>query len=411
MRRHPSFLMLLVFIAFTGGAAPPADAQFGKLKDKLKDRVEKKADKKTDETIDKALEGPKKTGEEAAAPAEAGPPPAGEAPVPAAAAQGGTKTAEDMTLYTKYDFVPGDKVIFFDDLAGEETGEFPSRWGLEDGVFEIAKAAGQNWILCTNRGTLFPKITPGALPDKYTVEMEFFSNAGENDGWYSLQWVDAEGTEIGQLQIGYSYMTSLEILHKRLADKQIPKLPKGKHVLRVMATKSTIKCYIDQERIANVPKVEGFAPVKFTVEMNPYFNENKAALIAAFRYAEGGKTLKEQLDEAGRIVTHGILFDSGSGRIKAESYKTLADIGALLTESPALRVSIEGHTDSDGTDDANLTLSNARAQSVRVYLVDNYKIDAGRLEARGWGESQPMGKNDTAEGKAMNRRVELVKLQ
>lgn len=415
MRKHPGLLMLLVFTVFTGFAAPSADAQFGKLKDKLKDKVEKKADKKTDETIDKALEGPAKTGEEAAAPADTGQAPEGDAPAPATAAAatapGGTKTAEDMTLYTKYDFIPGDKVLFFDDLAGEETGEFPSRWGLENGVFEIAKVGTQNWILCTNRGTVYPKMTPGALPDKYTVEMEFFSNAGDHDGWYTLQWVDGENQAIGHVQIGYSYLTNLEILGKKLADKQIAKLAKGKHVLRIMATKSTVKCYIDQERIANVPKVEGFAPVKFAVELNPYFDENKAALIGAFRYAEGGKTLKEQLAEAGRIVTHGILFDSGSDRIKAESYKTLADIGALLTESPALRVSIEGHTDSDGADEANMTLSNSRAQSVRAYLVDHYKIEGGRLEAKGWGEGQPMAKNDTAEGKAMNRRVELVKLQ
>lgn len=91
MRRHPSLLTFLVFIALTGIAAPSADAQFGKLKDKLKDKVEKKADKKTDETIDKALEGPQKTGEEAAAPAEAGQAPEGGAPAPVAAAQGGKR--------------------------------------------------------------------------------------------------------------------------------------------------------------------------------------------------------------------------------------------------------------------------------------------------------------------------------
>jgi len=133
-------------------------------------------------------------------------------------------------------------------------------------------------------------------------------------------------------------------------------------------------------------------------------------LIGAFRFAEGGKTLRQQLDEAGKIVTHGILFDSGSDKIKAESYKTLADIGALLTEDAGLRLSIEGHTDSDGADDANLKLSQNRSASVRTYLVDNYKIDGGRLETKGFGESKPIDVNTSAEGKANNRRVELVKL-
>jgi outer membrane protein OmpA-like peptidoglycan-associated protein len=205
-------------------------------------------------------------------------------------------------------------------------------------------------------------------------------------------------------------MTSLSALNKERASKEITRLPVGKHVMRIMATKSTIKCYIDQERIANVPKIEGFAPVKFAVEANPYFDDNNMALIGAFRYAEGGKTMKEQLDEAGRIVTHGILFDSGSDKIKAESYKTLADIGAMLTENPELRLSIEGHTDSDGADAANQTLSEKRAAAARTYLVDTYKVDAARLESKGWGEGQPIDTNDTPEGKANNRRVELVKL-
>jgi len=181
--------------------------------------------------------------------------------------------------------------------------------------------------------------------------------------------------------------------------------------MRIMATQSTMKCYIDNERMANVPAVESFKPVDFGVYMDPWLDEpNNPMLIGTFRYAEGGKTLKQQLDEAGRIVTHGILFDSGSDKIKGESYKTLADIGALLTDNPALRLSIEGHTDSDGADDYNLTLSQKRSESVRTYLINNFKVDGSRLESKGWGESKPIDKNNTPEGKANNRRVELVKL-
>jgi outer membrane protein OmpA-like peptidoglycan-associated protein len=181
--------------------------------------------------------------------------------------------------------------------------------------------------------------------------------------------------------------------------------------MRVMATTSTIKCYIDQERVANVPAVEGFAPVGFKVYMDPWLDQpSNPMLLGTFRYAEGGKTLRQQLDEAGKIVTHGILFDSGSAKIKAESYKTLADIGQLLTDDPKLRLSIDGHTDSDGADDYNLKLSQDRANSVRAYLEENYKVDAARLEAKGWGEAKPIDTNSTPEGKANNRRVELVKL-
>jgi outer membrane protein OmpA-like peptidoglycan-associated protein len=180
--------------------------------------------------------------------------------------------------------------------------------------------------------------------------------------------------------------------------------------MRIMATKSTIKCYIDQERIANVPKVEGFAPVGFQVETDPYFENTQVNRIGTFRYAEGGKSLREQLDESGRIVTHGILFDSGSDRIKAESYKTLTDIGGMLAEDATLRLSIEGHTDADGAEADNLKLSQGRAAAVRTYLAEKHGIDAGRLETKGFGETAPIDSNDTPEGKANNRRVELVKL-
>jgi OmpA-OmpF porin, OOP family len=396
MRRLVHLLLVAAVAVAVLGTLAPAQAQFGGLKDKITKKVGDKVGKKVDAALDGKTESPAKTAEEQPAGGPAGP-------------KGGTATAEDMTLYTKYDFVPGDRVIFYDDLGREEMGEFPSRWGLDEGVFEIANIAGQKWILCTNRGTIYPKLRPEPLPDKYTVELEIFSNA-DKDGWYRLLWMDAKDEKVGELTVAYSTMTKLWIQGKQLADKTIEALPKGKHVLRVMATKSTIKCYLDQERIANVPKTEGFAPVKFAVYEDPYFEDNGHALIGSFRYAEGGKTLKEQLDETGRVVTHGILFDSGSDRIKAESYKTLADIAGLLTGDPALRVSIEGHTDSDGADAANLALSQKRAAAVKTYLVDTFKIDAARMETKGWGESKPIDDNGTAEGKANNRRVELVKL-
>ena len=76
--------------------------------------------------------------------------------------------------------------------------------------------------------------------------------------------------------------------------------------MRVMATQSTMKCYIDNERVANVPAVEGFKPVDIGVYMDPWLDEpDNPMLVGIFRYAEGGKTLREQLDESGRIVTHG----------------------------------------------------------------------------------------------------------
>jgi OOP family OmpA-OmpF porin len=108
-------------------------------------------------------------------------------------------------------------------------------------------------------------------------------------------------------------------------------------------------------------------------------------------------------------VTHGILFDINSDRIKAESYGTLKEISGVLSEDGALKVMIVGHTDSDGDDAANMDLSKRRAASVKSALVSEFKIDASRLETDGKGESQPIDKNDNPAGKANNRRVEFIK--
>jgi len=108
-------------------------------------------------------------------------------------------------------------------------------------------------------------------------------------------------------------------------------------------------------------------------------------------------------------VRHGILFDVNSDRIKPESYGTLKELAGVLTESGDVKVVIIGHTDSDGDDAANMDLSKRRAASVKSALVSEFKIDAGRLETDGKGESQPIDKNDTPAGKANNRRVEFIK--
>ncbi len=392
-------LLCFAFIAMSS----PIMAQFGKLKDKAKEKVEKK--------VEETIKGEEETASDTTkASEESTEKPTSDTAKAQSTAPG---ASEDMSLYTKFDFIPGDKVIFYDDLSGEEIGEFPSRWRLDQGVFEVAKQGSKNYILCTDRGIIRPKITTGPLPPKYTIEMEFYVKGGDTRGhWFHIKWFDDQGAEIGSFNLQDKISSHLRLMEKDLASKTLSMpLPGGIHTMRIMATQSTMKCYIDNERVANVPAVEGFKPVDIGVYMDPWLDEpDNPMLVGTFRYAEGGKTLKQQLDEAGRIVTHGILFDSGSDKIKGESYKTLADIGALLTDNPTLRLSIEGHTDSDGADDYNMTLSQKRATSVTNYLIANYKIAAERLESKGWGESKPIDKNNTPEGKANNRRVELVKL-
>ena len=96
--------------------------------------------------------------------------------------------------------------------------------------------------------------------------------------------------------------------------------------------------------------------------------------------------------------------------VKPESYSTLKEVAAVLTENPAVKIKIAGHTDADGDDASNLDLSKRRAASAKNELVKNFGIDASRIETDGKGETQPVAANITPSNKALNRRVAFIKL-
>lgn len=119
--------------------------------------------------------------------------------------------------------------------------------------------------------------------------------------------------------------------------------------------------------------------------------------------------MAEALKRDGKIALRGILFDTGKDTLKPESDAVLAQIIELLKADAALKLSIDGHTDNMGAAKFNLALSKKRAESVKKYLVGK-GVAAARLKSEGFGDGKPVGANTTEEGRAQNRRVELVKL-
>ncbi|MDM7994624.1 MAG: OmpA family protein [Acidobacteriota bacterium] len=129
--------------------------------------------------------------------------------------------------------------------------------------------------------------------------------------------------------------------------------------------------------------------------------------VEAMRQDVTASEMLKALNEQGFIALY-INFDTDKAAIKEESRSTIAQIIALLRENPALKVSIEGHTDNTGTAQHNKTLSEQRAQAVLNAVVQG-GIGKERLSSRGWGQEKPIADNRTEEGKAKNRRVEIVK--
>lgn len=121
--------------------------------------------------------------------------------------------------------------------------------------------------------------------------------------------------------------------------------------------------------------------------------------------------LEQSLEEDGRAEVYSIYFEFNSAAIKEESRETLDEIAAILGRRPDWRLSIEGHTDSIDSDEYNLDLSRRRAVAVQDALVAEYGVGPARLTTGGFGEARPVDTNETLEGRARNRRVELVRLQ
>ena len=117
----------------------------------------------------------------------------------------------------------------------------------------------------------------------------------------------------------------------------------------------------------------------------------------------------KSISESGKATLYGIYFDTGKALIKPESAESLKEIAKLLANDAALNLYVVGHTDNTGNFESNMKLSQDRAAAVVNELVTNYKVSASRLKACGDGPTAPVATNDTEEGKALNRRVELVK--
>ena len=118
-------------------------------------------------------------------------------------------------------------------------------------------------------------------------------------------------------------------------------------------------------------------------------------------------SILKELNETGKAILY-INFDSGKATIKQESMPIVEQIIEMMKQAKDIKLSVEGHTDSDGSNESNQKLSEARSKAVVETIVKG-GIDASRLNSAGFGEEKPIADNSTAEGKAKNRRVELIK--
>jgi len=325
--------------------------------------------------------------------------------------QAETQDTKPQLIWSKYDFIPGDNVIFEDDLQNEENGEFPSRWDLKQGNVEIAEFGGENVIMFRDGSpTIMPYLKDPSidyLPEVFTIEFDLY--CGTNNFWTFLydRKYQKSGSPTGYTDLKTNYYR-MEFATSSSGHPDEKNLDKRRWIhIAIAYNKGKLKAYMDETRLINIPRID-FDPKGLSLHSYHARNDN-LYYVKNIRIAEGGIKYYDRILEDGKIVATGIRFDSGKASLKPESMGIINEMVEMMNDHPDLKISIEGHTDSDGDDDFNLKLSEERAVTVLNTMVKS-GISADRLSTKGLGETIPIGPNDTPEGKANNRRVEFVKM-
>jgi outer membrane protein OmpA-like peptidoglycan-associated protein len=424
MKRIPAFLLFCFVYQFS-------EAQLLKrLGDRAKQKVEQKAAEKVDKAIDNAVDG---NGQQSSEGENA-------STTPSNASKPGS-TGGGIKAYSKFDFVPGDIILYADDFSQDVVGEFPLKWNT-NGSGEIVTIEGlQGKWLKMVEGTYYDAAYKKKLPENYTVEFDLLAEYKDN-----MRIPGVEFKIIGEKQANAPDVPQVVVRIEPNAGTNAPSSEdamsfasynaKGlRHLegnrqlygtftalnhkttpvhVAVWVQKQRIRVWVNEKKMYDLPK--GISEdavldmIQFQLDQYGGDNENYGLYISNLKIAAASPDTRSKLITEGKWSTNGILFDVNSDKIKPVSYGVLKEIATTLKENPTVKVKIIGHTDSDGEDGKNKELSEKRAVSVRAALVAEFGLEASRFETTGMGESRPVADNKTPEGKAQNRRVEFIKL-
>ncbi|WP_341839050.1 OmpA family protein [Chitinophaga caseinilytica] len=411
-----------------------------KIKQKAEARAERRVDGAIDKSMDKAeeevdgqLKQPaKKQKSEKEKPAQTVPQDAG-------------KPNTGLKSYSKFDFIPGERIVYTEDFAGDAIGELPLKWTTNNRgeTVTIDKLPG-NWMRLFP-ASRFTSPAAGKLPENFTLEADLVLQFGDEGGYvypelelkllglapgeqsprnyvvnqdaaHEVALVIAAAGAGKPLSVSLkSYAKGTEYFSNQAKELKISSDNDGKPLhISVWVQKERIRYWINGEKVFDIPQAvpptSSFNRVGLSLESSLYTEDQLGMFISNIKVAEGTPDLRSKLITEGKLVTNGILFDVNSDRIRPESAGVLKGIAAVLQENATVRVKITGHTDSDGDAAQNTDLSKRRAKAVQAALQTEYGIAAARMETDGLGESKPVADNNTKEGKASNRRVEFIKL-
>lgn len=428
------FLVTLVLALLTHSSYSQFGGLLNKAKNKANQRIDKKVDSEMDKTLDKA-EG-KKTAEPEEKKEEV------KDTKQTSAEPSAIPSDNSLKSFSHYDFVPGEQIIYFDNFEQETIAELPLGWNTNGTgeVMTLEKFEGQ-WLRL-HQPFIYLTRNEKDFTDSYTVEFDIIMQL-KNNGWmypevrFGLFSTKGEPTTNNNFLTEYKkYASAIVTIHPgeyksskvrinsvhegkdyfHSEARSFPELDKswGKPVhVSVMVQKERIRLWINEEKLFDVPKGIPLNymmnQLMFQIGSTNYKDDQYGMYINNIKIATGKPDARHRLVEEGKFSTTGILFNVNSASIKPESYGVLKEVAEVMKKNEGIKVKIIGHTDSDGTDAANLELSKKRAAAVKTALADEFGIDAARMATDGKGESVPVSDNKTKEGKGQNRRVEFIK--
>lgn len=333
----------------------------------------------------------------------------------------------NLSAYSKFDFIPGEKVIAAEDFSQDAVGDFPAKWNT-DGSGEVVALQGKagKWLKFNDEGTFYPEFVP-VLPENVTIQFEL----GADDAHRVMTMLRFVDTKLYPEILSRHYANQVTVTLDPLGNTGIAVMnsdpgeilnnTKTTHLWRtpekpfvkvsVWRQKARLRVYLDETKVWDIPRAfQPGADYRMIFETSTFYIKGREVFVTDLRVASGLPDTRSKLLAEGKFVTSGILFDTNSDVIKPVSYAVLKEIGQALVENPAVKIRVTGHTDSHGDEQSNLALSAKRAAAVKAALVANWNIEEARIATEGQGESRPIADNATAEGRANNRRVEFVKL-
>ena len=400
-----------------------------RVKDKAVEKVEERIENKAGEAVDKGLDeientvtGKSKSTDEEASDEETATPAQTKKTTPTAPAN-----APALMSNTKYDFVPGDKILYFEDFAQDAVGDFPALWTTNGGgEVKTLNLASGNWFHMNKEDAVYCYTKSIAFPQNFIMEFDVIPDGNFSNGYTITFYEDPENVELTDdlypgtkgLHISFDEGTwYTKGYHNEMdaggwIEGQSTTKPvvygQVNHVI-IWVQNRRVRMYHQGAKVLDMP-TNIHAGTKFNRFRFSGWSTYSTPYVSNLKITTATPDMRSKLLTEGKLVTYGIYFDVNKDVVKAESFGTISEIAQTLKENPTVRIKIIGHTDSDGDDAKNLDLSRRRALSVKNTLVNQFGIDASRIQTDGKGETEPLAPNTTSESKAKNRRVEFIKL-